>query len=76
MSRRKSPEALKKITMNINASDYERMQALYPKVGATVAIRALVHAHVSKVTAKAAAMVESVVSDIDAEDLNVELEGE
>lgn len=70
MTRRKSPEPLKKITLNVNLRDYERMQAMYPKAGATVAIRALVHAHVSKVEAKAAA----IVSDEVIESLDIEVE--
>lgn len=66
MTRRKHPEPLKKITLNVNERDYERMQLLYHKVGATVAIRHLVHAHVMKVDAKTAALLdEDLVEEIE-----------
>lgn len=68
MTRRKNPEALVKITLNVNARDYARMKALYPRVGATVAIRALISAHVTKVEAKAAAAIDtSAIDDLDIE---------
>lgn len=52
MSRRKAPEPLTKVTLNLYSSDYEQMQAIYPQVGATVAVRELVKAHVAKVRAR------------------------
>lgn len=70
MSRRKSPEKLVRISMNLIERDYEKMKALYPDVGATVAIRALVHAHVAKVEAKTAALLDTTLID----DLEIELD--
>lgn len=72
MSRRKATEPLTKVTLNLFSRDYERMQALYPQVGATVAIRTLVHQHVTKVEAKTARLVE----DDDIAEIEIELEME
>lgn len=66
MSRRRESEPLTKITMNVYERDYERMKALYPKAGATVAIRQLIRSHVMKVEAKtAAALDETLVSELE-----------
>lgn len=61
MTRRASPEPLVKVTMNLFSRDVEKMQALYPKAGYSVAIRQLVRAHVLKVEAKASARMDETV---------------
>lgn len=72
MTRRRESEPLKKITLNVYERDYERMQLLYPKAGATVAIRQLIHSHVMKVEAKTAAKLdESLVDELEV-DVNVD----
>jgi hypothetical protein len=38
----KSPEKLRKHTLNLRDGDYERLQALWPDVGAAVIIRRII----------------------------------
>lgn len=66
--KRASAEPLTKVTLNLFSRDYERMQELYPQIGATVAIRALVHQHVTKVEAKTARLVDpTLVNELEIE---------
>lgn len=75
MAKRKSPEPLKKVTLNLYERDVERMEALYPKAGYTVAVRELVRTHVMRVdSARAAVLDESLVDDIDL-DIGEDIEG-
>lgn len=71
MSRRSNTEPLTKVTLNLFSKDYERLQAMYPQVGATVAIRALVRQHVNRVEAKTSAMIDDSGLDIELEDEDV-----
>ena len=45
---------LVKVTLNLTPSTYNRFKELYPKIGATVAIRKLIDAHIAAVDAKIA----------------------
>ncbi len=58
MTRRRSPELLEKISLNMYASDIEKMKAFYPQFGYSVAIRALVRQHVQNVLARADAVID------------------
>lgn len=66
MTRRQSSEPLTKCTLNLFSRDVERMQAMYPGVGYSVAVRQLVRAHVMKVDAQLAArMDESLLEELE-----------
>lgn len=54
-----------KVTLNLNREDYEAMKAFYPSATAAVAIRALVHQHVTQLRAKISASKETLVPAID-----------
>lgn len=69
MPAKREAEPLVKVTLNLFASDYERMQQLYIATGAAKAIRAVIRAHVQRVEARAAQTVATVGElDIEMED--------
>lgn len=70
MPRPKETEPLMKVKINLFATDYERLKSLYPLAGPARVIRALVHAHVARIGAKAPA-----ASDLDLEMIEID-EGE
>lgn len=70
MGKRRSAEPLVKVTLNIFERDYDRLKELYDLQGATVAIRAIVRHHVSRVEKRIAESNEVLVSEID-----IDLEG-
>lgn len=45
-------EDLQKHTLNLRAGDYERLQSLYPEVGAALVIRKIVSAFLDRDTAE------------------------
>lgn len=67
---KKRNEGLKKVTLNLTRSTYERFQELYTKSGAGPAIRKLCDAHIAQVDGKiAAAGVAPLQIKLDQEDL-------
>ena len=48
MAGKKEVEPLQRVTINLFASDYAVMQAVYNAIGAQVAIRRIIRAHVQK----------------------------
>ena len=56
-----------KVTLNLNRPDYEAMKLLYPSATAAVAIRALVHQHVTTMQKRRSAETEQLISEIDLE---------
>lgn len=40
---------LQKVTLNLQAGDFDKMRSIYPKIGAGKAIRALVRKHIERV---------------------------
>jgi hypothetical protein len=67
MPRKREPEPLVKVTLNLFERDYQRMHELYATTGASVAIRALVRAHVQRLEAKIAQSNDTLVAEIDIE---------
>lgn len=55
MMPQRKKQALVKVTLNLTPSTYERFKELYPRVGASVAIRKLCDAHIAQVDGKIAA---------------------
>ena len=45
MARRKSPIPIEKITLNLYAGDFARLQTMYPRAGGAKAARELIRAH-------------------------------
>lgn len=46
---RKSDVPIRKHTLNLFEGDYERMQVLYPRLGAGRAIREIIRAHIRQI---------------------------
>lgn len=67
--KRRETQPVTKHTLNLFAGQFERLQALYPRVGAAYAIRRLIEKHLDDTEAKAAAAVpepkvNAVIEDI------------
>lgn len=58
-------ESLRKVTLNLFARDYSRLQDLYPVKGAAAAIRELVRQHIQAVEQKIAARTEKLKGELD-----------
>lgn len=56
MPNKREIEPLVKVTLNLYESDYHMLQAAYEVIGATVAIRRIVRAHVMKLNERLEAM--------------------
>ena len=67
MTLRKEIEPLRKITINVFASDYERVAELFPTVGPQRAIRQIVRNFVLKIDAKAKGVTDGIDIRIDGE---------
>lgn len=64
MPRPKNPEELVKVTLNLNLADYDRLKVMYPQHGPQKVIRALVKAHVNRVTRRVAETTEALVPEL------------
>lgn len=58
MAGKKEIEPLQRVTINLYKADYEVMQGVYDAIGAQVAIRRIVRAHVQKLRITAEEMKE------------------
>lgn len=58
MAGKKEIEPLQRVTINLYKADYEVMQGVYDAIGAQVAIRRIVRAHVQKLRTTAEEMKE------------------
>jgi glucan phosphorylase len=56
MANRKEIEPLVKVTLNLYERDYDALRVAYEVIGATVAIRRIVRAHVAKLNERIEAM--------------------
>jgi hypothetical protein len=65
MPKRKEAEPLAKVTLNLYRRDWEKLQELYPVIGASKALRSILRQHVTKVEAKVARATEDLVPEID-----------
>lgn len=70
MPRRKEIEELKKHLVNLYEGDYEKLQVLHPRLGASKAIRLMVRAHIQRVEEAQAQNAKPVQLDLD----NIELQ--
>ena len=50
--KRREDFPLMKVTLNLYDGDFQRLQALYPRIGASKVIRTLVHSHLKDINDK------------------------
>lgn len=65
MSKEKPADRLHKHTLLLFEGDYAEMQNLYPEVGAAVAIRTLIRAHINKVNKDASSFKLNTAVELD-----------
>jgi len=51
--KRREDFPLMKVTLNLYDGDFQRLQSLYPRLGASKVIRVLVHSHLKDINDKA-----------------------
>jgi len=50
--KRREDFPLMKVTLNLYDGDFQKLQALYPRIGASKVIRVLVHSHLKDISDK------------------------
>jgi hypothetical protein len=51
--KRREDFPLMKVTLNLYDGDFQQLQSLYPRLGASKVIRVLVHSHLKEIHSKA-----------------------